>query len=154
MMTDSKAQTQRGREEPFMRQFSVFLPNRVGQLAELLGKLAADKVEVVGVCVLDSADWAVVRLIFPDPDKAREALALHKFAFTECDAVAVVLTDADTLRKACTALLVAELNVQFAYPLLTQSDGQPVMVLHVDDEVLAARVLAQHGFRMIQHEEE
>jgi hypothetical protein len=151
-MTTSKPQIQRGREERCIRQFSVFLPNRVGQLSELLGAFTSTGVEVMGVCVTDSTDWAVVRLIFDDPDKGREVLVLHKLAFTECDALALVLSDGDTLRKACGALLLAELGVQFAYPLLIQSEGRPVMVLHVDDEVMAAQVLIRHGFSIIGHE--
>jgi hypothetical protein len=152
-MSTSKPQTQRGREERCIRQFSIFLPNRVGQLGELLGVFTSSGVEVLGVCVVDSTDWAVVRLIFDDPDKGREVLGLHKLSFTECDALALVLADSDTLRKACGTLLLAELNVQFAYPLLIQSEGRPVMVLHVDDEVMAARVLCRHGFHLIGHEE-
>jgi hypothetical protein len=152
-MSTFKPQTQRGREEAWLRQFSVFLPNRVGQLSELLGMLTTEGIEVMGVCVVDSTDWAVVRLVFDDPDKGREVLGRHKLAFTECDALGLVLADANTLHKACSALLLAELSVQFAYPLLIQSEGRPVMVLHVDDEVTAVRMLTQHGFPMIGHEE-
>ena len=35
-MVTSGPQTQRRHEEPFVLQFSIFLPNRVGQLGELL----------------------------------------------------------------------------------------------------------------------
>ena len=146
-------QIERDQREPFIRQFSVFLPNRVGQFGELLGTLAEAGVEVLGVSIVDSSDWAVVRAVFSDPDKARDALNRHGMAFTECDALGVVLADAASLQKVCTALLAAELNVKFAFPLLVQREGQPVMVLHVDDEVLAVRVLARHGFHMIGHEE-
>jgi hypothetical protein len=92
----------------------------------------------------------VVRMVYSDPDKARETLRRQNLAFTECDALGLVLADGGTLQKACAKLLTAELNVQFAYPLLIQSEGRPVMVLHVDDELLGARVLIQHGFRLIE----
>ena len=152
-MSTSTPQTQRGHEEPFVVQFSIFLPNRVGQLSELLGLLNDQGVEVAGISVVDSTDWAVVRMVFGEPGKARAVMGRHGIAFTDTQVLAVVLDTPDGLRRACRALVAAELNVQFAYPLLIRRAGHPVLVLHVDDHVLAGRVLAKHGFTVLDHED-
>ena len=57
------------------------------------------------------------------------------------------------LQQACEALLGAELNVQFAWPLLIHREGKPVMILRVDDHVLGAHVLVKHGFTLLDHED-
>ena len=149
-----KPQIERGHEEPFLRQFSVFLPNRIGELNELLRIMEASDVEVVGVSVVDATDWAVVRLMFAEPDKAREVLAARKIPFTECDVLAVVLNEPKTLQQVCQVLVGTELNIQFAYPLLIQREGKPVMVFHVDDETVAVQTLRKHGFTLLDHENE
>ena len=136
-MVTSGARTERRHEEPFVRQFSIFLPNRVGQLAELLAVLAEADVAVAGISVVDSTDWAVVRMIFTEPGKARVVLSAHRIAFTEGEVLAAVLGQDQALHQLCKALVAAELNIQFAYPLMIRRDGCPVMALHVDD-VLAA----------------
>ena len=144
--------TERRHEEPFIRQFSIFLPNRVGQLAELLDVLNESEAKVAGISIVDSSDWAVVRMVFTEPGRAREVLKRHAIAFTECEVVAAVVSDDRPLHELCKALVGAELNLQFAYPLSIRRDGDPVMVLHVDDTVLAREVLTKHGFTLLDHE--
>jgi len=138
---------------PFIRQFSVFMPNRVGRLGELLEGLGEAEVDLAGLSVVESTDWAVVRMIFTDTDKAREILTRQGASFTESEVLALVLDEAGTLNRALKALLAAELNVDYAYPLLIRRDDSPVLSLHVDDHVLAVQLLAKHGFTLVDHED-
>lgn len=149
----TQPQIQRAHEEPYAWQFSVFLPNRVGQLHELLRAMAENSLELLGISVFDSTDWAVARLVFSEPDKAREILSRCKLAFTECQVLLVVLQSPQTLGEATKLLLSAELNLHFAYPLLTHHEGQPVMVMNVDDHELAIQALIQHKFKLLGHED-
>ncbi len=152
-MVTSEPHTTSRHEEPFVLQFSIFLPNRVGQLGELLDVLNEAEVEVAGISVVDSTDWAVVRMIFTEPGKARKVLAGRHIAYTECEVLAVVVEGPQTLHRLCKALVSAELNVQFAYPLLIQREARPALAFHVDDRVLACQVLVKHGFTVLDHED-
>ena len=80
-MTSSMPETERGYAPPSMRQFSVFLDNRVGKLLELLEAFEeAEDVHVRAISVMDSSDHAVVRLICDNTDGARHNLRNHNFA--------------------------------------------------------------------------
>ena len=46
------------------------------------------------------------------------------------------------------ALLAAEINIHYAYPLLLWPRG-PALVLYVEDRTLAARLLLKKGFNLI-----
>ena len=48
----------------------------------------------------------------------------------------------------CSALLSAEINIHYAYPLLTRPRG-PAIALYVDDPTLAAQILIRKGFTLI-----
>jgi len=152
-MTPSAPLTQRGHEEPFLTQFSIFLPNRVGQLSKLLEMLDEEDVSVAGISIVDATEWGVIRMIFTAPDKARVVLQRHGIAFTETALLAVVLEERDTFRRACKTLVGAELNVQFAYTLDIQREGRPVLVFHVEDNVLACQLLLKHAFVLLGHED-
>ena len=152
-MAMSSPQIERAYETPFIRQFNIFMPNRVGRLSELLTTLDEANVEVAGLSVVDSADWAVVRMIFTDVGKARVKLTNAGVAFTESDVLAVTLDDIDTLSQVCKALVAAELNIQFAYPLFIRHNDYPVLVFHTDDHVLSAQLLTKRGFTLIDHED-
>jgi hypothetical protein len=141
--------TERRYEDPFVRQFSIFLPNRVGVLSEMLDWLSAEEVELAGISILDSAESSIVRAIFTNPGKGRELLTRRGLAFAECDAIALVLEEPMSFQKALKALLAAEVSVNFVYPLLIQSNDHPVMLMHTDDTVLASHVLIKHGFGLL-----
>lgn len=152
---ENRPQTARGREEPYAIQFSIFLANRIGQLKDLMGLFAQEKehVHVLGMSVVDSADWAVIRTVFSDADRARHLLQTHAFPFTESSVLLVELDGPAAISHVCTHLLAAEINIHFAYPLIIQSNDNPVMVFHVDDHLMATQVLASHGLVLLGNED-
>jgi len=152
-MEKSEYLTARGSEEPYAIQFSVFAANRIGQLRELLDLFSGRAVKVLGLSVVDSTDWAVIRLILSDANTARELLTRQRIPFTESQILLPVLDTEDALSRLCGRLMQAELNVHFAYPLTIRHTDLPVMAVHVDDIVLARSLLTRHGFRLLGDED-
>jgi hypothetical protein len=145
--------TARGSEEPYSVQFSIFLANRVGQLRDLLDLFGPEDLQLLGLSVVDSTSWAVVRAVFSDTGLARELLTRNGLPFTETDVLLVEMPTGDSLARISGHLLQAEINIHFAYSLSARSHGYPVMVLHVEDPVLARQILVRHGFAVIGHED-
>ena len=121
-----------------VRQFSVFIPNRVGQLYDLTALLAKHNVHIM--------DCAIDRLIVDDPDRARELMAATNFAFTECDVLAVEITDESQLKGVLGALLTVEVNIHYLYAFLVRPEGKSAVALNVDDTDLATSALNTAGF--------
>ena len=148
--------TEQGYAPPCVRQFSVFLDNRVGKLLELV-QLFDDSstVWMVAISVLDSSDHAVIRMIFDNADAARHLLKNNSFTFSEADVLVIELDDEHTLTHACLFLLGAELNIRFAYPILhSQVIGSlELLSLAVDDNTFAGQILRRKGFRLMAEEE-
>lgn len=146
--------TEQGYSPPSVRQFSVFLDNRVGKLLELV-QLFDDNPEVNlrAFSVLDSSDHAVVRLIFDNADAARHLMRRKQFVFSETDLLVVELGKSYTLKQICMFLLGAELNIRFAYPVLQADDDRPTIALAVDDNTLAGQILRRKGFRLLGEED-
>src|SRR2546422_3988733 len=111
--------TARGRDWPSVRQFNVFLENRLGALLDVVKRFETTDIHIVSLTVVDSADCAIIRLVLSDPERAYEILQQAKMAFTESDLLIVELPDGPKpLLQICKALLSAELNIHYAYPLL------------------------------------
>ena len=68
-LTDSS--TMRGRDCPCLRQFGVFLENRVGVLIDLLRHLESEDLRVMGLSIVDTIDSALIRLVVNDYERAR-----------------------------------------------------------------------------------
>ena len=74
-MSQVPAETMQGYSVPSVRQFSVFLENRVGRLLDLIRHFDdASHVHVAGLNVIDSSDHAVIRMIPDNADGARVLL--------------------------------------------------------------------------------
>jgi len=146
----ASAETIRGEAWPCLRQFAVFVENRVGRLHDLLRLFESHDIRVVALSIANSVDCAFVRLLVNDSDRGRELLKLSKFAFSEIDLVGVELPDGpQPFVHICIALLQAELNVHYTYPLLYRRKGRGAIAMYVDDIDLALRTLEEKGLRII-----
>jgi hypothetical protein len=130
-------------------QFSVFTPNRLGRLHDLIRLLNARSVHVLGLMVLDTTDSAIIRVVVDDPDRARELLVQESFPFTESNLVVVEVNPSD-LNRLMAALLEAELNINYLYSFLPQPQGKPVVGLSMEDNETAEQALKRHQFRTLK----
>ncbi len=135
---------------PLVRQFSVFLPNKVGALLDIVRLLNASHAHVIALSISESTDSAIARLVVSDPEVVENLFGEHDVAFGVCEMVVVELSEvADQLAKLLAALLMAEVNVHFTYPLLTRPNGFAALAMHVDDTDCASNVLAGEGFKLL-----
>ena len=132
-----------------VKQFSVFIPNRVGQLYDLTALLAKHNVHVMAMTTLDTTDCAIDRLVVDDPDRARELMAANSFAFTECDMLAVEITDESQLKEVLGAMLTVEINIHYLYAFLMRPEGKSALALNVEDNDLATSALNSRGFKVL-----
>ncbi len=142
--------TMRGRNYPAIRQFTVFLENRVGQLLEVVRRFESSKVRIVALSIADSAECAFVRFLLSHPEEGREILERAGLAIIESDLIGVELPDGpQPLLEICTALLQAEVNIVQAYPLLVRPRGHAAVALMVDNIDMGQETLARKGVAMI-----
>ena len=142
--------TARGRNWPTLRQFTVFLENRVGHLLEVVRRFDGSRVRIVALSINDSGECAFVRFLLSHPEPGREILERAGLALIESDLIGVELPDgSQPLLRICTALLQAEVNIIQAYPILARPRGRPAVALMVDNTEMGLETLGSKGFTMI-----
>jgi hypothetical protein len=105
---------------------------------------------VVALSISESTDSAIARIVVSDPEQVEELFRQHDVPFGVCAMVVVELREVATeLAKLLAALLMAEVNVHFTYPLLTHPRGFAALALHVDDTDCASSVLLGEGFKLL-----
>ena len=142
-------QTAKGPRRDPVVQFSVFTPNRLGRLHDLIRLLAADSVHVLGIMVLDTTDSSIIRLVVDDPERARNLLQREGFPFTESRLVVAEVRPTD-LTKLMSALLEAELNINYLYSFIPRPRGEPILGLSLEDNETAEQALKRHQFRILR----
>jgi len=137
-----------------VRQLSVFLHNRVGALMALVKLLSEHHVEVLGLSLQDTTELALVRLVPSDPETAEMLFIEKGIPHAVCPVTVVELKEpGKTLPQALAALLTAEIDIHFSYPLLVRPGLHPLLVLHLDAPELAAEVLSAAGFKVLMQED-
>jgi hypothetical protein len=143
-------ETLQGRSWPTVTQYSVFLENRVGQLLEVVRSFSGSKVKIVGLSISDSADCCIVRLILTHAEQGREMLVNNGLAFAYNELLAVELPQGpQSLVDLCTALLRAEINIHYAYPLIVHPHGRAAVAIHIDNVEQASSILHDQGFDIL-----
>ena len=139
-----------GEEYIGVRQLSVFLENRLGQLHRLTRILERAEVHILALSIVYSVDCAIIRLLVDDPDEAHRLIADAGFSLTETEMLVVLLPRGRRgILTICSALLAAEVNILYAYPLLPHPDGRPALAINTDDRQMAVDLLRDQRFTVL-----
>jgi hypothetical protein len=142
-------ETARGYQQASLTQFSVFLPNRVGKLHELVHGFDENLCRICAMAVHEASDHAVVRIVPNNTVGGRKILQDQELTFIESEVLAVAIDPGHSLSAVCEHLLRAELSIRFAYPLFGWPAGPTAMVLAVDDLTLASQILRRKEYRLL-----
>ena len=146
--------TSRGRDWPCLRQFGVFLENKVGALQNILRRVERQDLQILGLSIVDSADFSIVRLITNNCERTRELLELSGVSMFETDVIGVLLPlTAKPHTSVCSSLMTAELNVQYVYPLMYRRNGRGAVAVYVDNIDEALRVLKEQNHILITEDD-
>jgi hypothetical protein len=137
-------------DPPLVKQFSVFLPNKVGAMLDVVKLLNNHHIHVVALSVSESTDSAIARVVVSDPEGAEQLFRENNTAYGVCEVVVVEMREVATqLVKLLATLFMAEVNVHFTYALLTRPRGMAALAVHVDDTECASNVLLGAGFKIL-----
>ena len=128
------------------KQFSIFMVNKPGVLAQLLGEFARAKINIIAITMMDSVEHGVMRVIFEKPDKAREMLTKLNLTCNETDVLCITLTNqSGALALVAEKLAKSHINISYAYCTAGAKGGKTTGVLKVADVKKTMRILEQNG---------
>jgi len=147
-------QTLEGHGVPTVRQQSVFIENRVGQLLRLTRLFDQSDIRILAVSVVYSFDCAIVRMVLDDPDQGYDVLTKTGFQVSETEMIAVSLPHGKrALLHTWAALLDGEINVHYTYPLLVRPRGCAAIAVLPDNLEQAVRVLRERNFEVLDQQD-
>jgi len=135
---------------PTVRQLSVFIENRVGQLLRLTQLFDDTDIRILAISVVHSVDCAVCRMLVDDSDRAYDILRDARFQVSEAELLVVSLPPGKRgLLHTWAALLGGEVNVNYTYPLLTRPRNTAALAVCPDNLYQAVKVLRERSFDLL-----
>lgn len=136
-----------------VKQVSIFLENKAGQMAEVIKKISEEEINLRAMSVGEAKDFGVLRLIVSDAEKAQAVLS-DRALVRLTDVIAVRMDDiAGALYTILKALEEAAINVEYSYASPTHQDNAAFVIFRVDDVAAAEKVLSDKGFAFITEAE-
>lgn len=146
--------TAHANDSPTVRQQSVFIENRVGQLLRLTRLFDQTEIRILAVSVVNSIDCAICRMILDDPDRAYDVMTQSRFQVSETELIVVSLPHGKrALLHTWTALLGAEINIHYTYPLIVHPKGSAAIAVMPDNVENAIVVLRDRNFSLLDQED-
>lgn len=123
-------------------QFSVFLVNKPGVLAQVTKALADGKVNIVAMTLVDSQEHGVLRVVSDDPPRARAVLRKLNLPMTETEVLCLDLSNRPgALADVATVLGQNHVNINYAYCTSGAPGGRTTGIFKVADVKKAQHVL-------------
>ena len=137
-----------------IKQLSVFVENKPGKLAEALKTLADEKIDLRALSLADTADFGILRAIVDKPDHALEVLENMGYLVKTSEVLAVVIGDKPGgLADVVHILSKAGVNIEYTYAFVAHSKDKAYVILRVDDNDAAIRVLVAHEITILTEKE-
>jgi len=125
-------------------QFSVFLPNRPGELRQVMQRLAQKRVNIIAVSMMDGTDHRVLRLVAENTPDTRSILHELDAPSSETTVLTATLPNRPgALAEVVERLDEEHIQVLYAYCTTGVRNGRSLGVFKVSNLSKAMQVLAE-----------
>ena len=134
-----------------IRQLSVFVENKQGSLHEITDALAKANINLRSMCVADTSNFGIVRIIADDPEEAKVLLDKEGHAANVRLVNAFAVPDQPGgLAKVLSLLEGKGVNIEYMYALITTESGKAYSVMRTGDTEQTDRILLEHDVELLE----
>lgn len=127
-------------------QISVFVENKSGRLSDITGVLSRENIDIRAFSIADTTNFGILRLIVNDPEKAEKALKESGLTVSRTQVIAVRIGDKPgSLHSVLQVLKSDGISVEYAYAFITRRHDDAYVILRVEDNEKAVKVLKANG---------
>jgi hypothetical protein len=137
-----------------LKQTSVFLENRKGRLWKAISTLREADINIRALSIADTSEFGILRMIVPDPDKAKEVLEENTFVVKTNEVIGVEIPDQPGgLDGILEILTKADINVEYLYAFVEKKADQAIVVLRTENIDSGIKALKEGGANLLSPEE-
>ena len=133
-----------------IKQLTDFIQNKKGTVVSVTDILSKNNINLRALSIAETQDFGILRLIVNDEKAAEAVLTENGYLIKVIDVVGVKIGDEPgKLTAALDVLDKADINVEYLYAFMARTEKHAYVVLRVEDNAVAEKVLTDAGFKMI-----
>lgn len=114
------------------KQYSIFLENRAGALAEVCRMIADEKINLHAICAIDTIEEAVLRIVPEKGAETKKLLQARNFRVIESDVILIELNnEPGATGDVASILSEAGINIDYVYASANAGCEKSTLVLRV-----------------------
>lgn len=137
-----------------IKQLSIFLQNRMGSLSKPLEVLSNANVNIKAMCMADTSEFGILRLVVDNPEKGKEALEENGFLVKITEIIGVEMDDSPGgLTRVLKVIKDNEIDLEYLYAYSHDKVGKAIVLLHSYDMDRLITVLNDSGLSIAPSDE-
>ena len=137
----------------FAKQLTVFIENRTGRLAEVLGVLKENNVSILSLSLADTTEFGLLRLIVDNAARGKEKLSENGFSSLLSDVSIITIPHkVGSLQMLLKVIDESGVNIEYMYGLSIESE-EAYVVLKASNTDKIDKILTDNGIRTLSTEE-
>ena len=137
-----------------VKQISVFVENKPGQLAEFAALLRQNNIDMRALSIAETQDFGILRIIVNDSYKTACVLKDEGYVFSITPVLAIAIADQPgSLHQVLEILKEYSINLEYVYAFVTRKEDEAYMILRVADNDKAYEVLSGRQVHVLTQEE-
>lgn len=137
-----------------VNQISIFIENRKNALSELTNVLAEHNINIRALCLADTSDFGIARMIVDNPLQVQAALERSAYITKINPVIAMEIPDeAGSLNKILKLLADNGRNVEYMYGFTGRKTNAAFMIIRCTDVPATEAVLDKAGIRTVGDDE-
>ena len=137
-----------------IKQLSIFLQNRMGSLSKPLEVLTVANVNIRAMCMADTSEFGILRLVVDDPIRGKEALEENNFLVKVTDIIGVEMNDTPGGLTSVLEIIKDNLiDLEYLYAFSHDKAEKAILLLHADDIDNLISVLSKNNIPIVSAEE-
>jgi hypothetical protein len=133
-------------------QLSVFLENKSGRLTEVLEVLGRENIRITALSIADTSEFGILRLIVPDPEKAKKLLKEQHFTVNISEVISVSAPN-EAKYYAKVLKILSDLDISVEYTYAFSHGSKSIIILRCSNNEQAIRALKDHEMELLNASE-
>lgn len=136
-----------------IKQLSIYAENAKGSLAHITNVLYESGIDIRSLCIADTSEYGIIRITTSDAEQALTTVKNAGLTANIRDVIAIAIPDVPGgLNTVLQILDKNNINLEYAYSLISDSEQDAFIVLRVDDNDKTEKVLKENGVRVLTEE--
>ena len=137
-----------------IKQLSIFLQNRMGSLSKPLEVLSKNDINIRAMCMADTSEFGILRLVVDNPIKGKEVLEENNFLVKITEIIGVEMNDTPGgLTSVLNIIKENNIDLEYLYAFTHDKADKAILLLHTDDIDNLINVLTEKDITITPAEE-